>query len=195
MNINIDSLSAGDSIPELVIEPITRSTLALYAGASGDHNPMHIDIDFAKQAGMDDVFAHGMLIMAYLGRSITNIISPSNLKSFSVRFCSITTVGDVITCKGEVMKIENNNPYGNAAAVFTTSGQIAKVVSEKASAGMVGINIGVPVPRDPYSFGGWNESKYGHGDITGKSGVEFWTNLKKVTSRWPESEEAWKKYF
>ena len=60
---------------------------------------------------------------------------------------------------------------------------------------MVGINIGVPVPRDPYSFGGWNESKYGHGDITGKSGVEFWTNLKKVTSRWPESEDAWKKYF
>ena len=95
----------------------------------------------------------------------------------------------------EAMKIENNNPYGNAAAVFTTSGQIAKVVSEKASAGMVGINIGVPVPRDPYSFGGWNESKYWHGDITGKSGVEFWTNLKKVTARWPESEEAWKKYF
>ena len=95
----------------------------------------------------------------------------------------------------DAMRIENNNPYGNAAAVFTTSGQIAKVVSEKASAGMVGINIGVPVPRDPYSFGGWNESKYGHGDITGKSGVEFWTNLKKVTTRWPESEETWKKYF
>ena len=95
----------------------------------------------------------------------------------------------------DAMRIENNNPYGNAAAVFTTSGQIAKVVSEKASAGMVGINIGVPVPRDPYSFGGWNESKFGHGDITGKSGVEFWTNLKKVTTRWPESEKAWKKYF
>ena len=93
------------------------------------------------------------------------------------------------------LKIENDHPYGNAAAVFTTSGQIAKVVSEKASAGMIGVNIGVPVPRDPYSFGGWNESKYGHGDITGKSGVGFWTNLKKVTARWPESDEAWKKYF
>ncbi len=113
MNINIDSLSVGDSIPDLVIEPITRSTLALYAGASGDHNPMHIDIDFAKQAGMDDVFAHGMLIMAYLGRSITNIISPSNLKSFSVRFCSITNVGDVITCKGKVMKIMNDETKSN----------------------------------------------------------------------------------
>ena len=108
MKININSLSVGDSIPDLVIEPITRSTLALYAGASGDHNPMHIDIDFAKQAGMDDVFAHGMLIMAYLGRSITNIISPSNLKSFSVRFSSITNVGDVITCTGKVMKIVND---------------------------------------------------------------------------------------
>lgn len=93
------------------------------------------------------------------------------------------------------MKIENGNKYGNAAAVFTTSGQVAKTISESASAGMIGINIGVPVPREPYSFGGWNESKYGHGDITGRSGVNFWTNLKKVTSRWPESEEAWKKYF
>ena len=93
------------------------------------------------------------------------------------------------------MIIENNNIYGNAAAVFTTSGEVAKSISETASAGMVGINIGVPVPREPYSFGGWNESKYGHGDITGKSGVEFWTDLKKVTARWPESNEAWKKYF
>ena len=70
---------------------------------------MHIDIDFAKQAGMDDVFAHGMLIMAYLGRSITNIISHSNLKSLSVRFWSITNVFELITCKGKVMKIENYN--------------------------------------------------------------------------------------
>jgi len=95
----------------------------------------------------------------------------------------------------DAMKIENGNKYGNAAAVFTTSGQVAKTIAESASAGMIGINIGVPVPREPYSFGGWNESKYGHGDITGKSGVDFWTNLKKVTARWPESKEVWKKYF
>ena len=93
------------------------------------------------------------------------------------------------------MQIENDNIYGNAAAVFTTSGEIAKTISENASAGMIGINIGVPVPREPYSFGGLNESKYGHGDITGKSGVQFWTNLKKVTARWPETEGPWKKYF
>jgi len=93
------------------------------------------------------------------------------------------------------MKIENNNPYGNAAAVFTTSGEVAKTISENASSGMIGINIGVPVPREPYSFGGWNESRYGHGDITGESGVRFWTNLKKTTARWPQSDEKWKKYF
>ena len=93
------------------------------------------------------------------------------------------------------MKIENSNPYGNAASVFTSSGEVAKTISETASSGMIGINIGVPVPREPYSFGGWNESRYGHGDITGKSGVRFWTNIKKTTARWPQSKEKWKKYF
>ena len=109
MNFNLDTASVGDKIPDLVIEPITRSTLALYAGASGDHNPMHIDLDFAKEAGMKDVFAHGMLIMAYLGRAVTNIVPQSNLKNFNVRFSSITNIGDILTCSGEVTKIDKNN--------------------------------------------------------------------------------------
>jgi len=109
MNFNLDNASVGDKIPDLVIEPITRSTLALYAGASGDHNPIHIDLDFAKEAGMKDVFAHGMLIMAYLGKAVTNIVPQSNLKNFSVRFSSITNIGDILTCSGKVKKIEKNN--------------------------------------------------------------------------------------
>ena len=109
MNFNLDNAFVGDKIPDLVIEPITRSTLALYAGASGDHNPIHIDLDFAKEAGMKDVFAHGMLIMAYLGKAVTNIVPQSNLKNFSVRFSSITNIGDILTCSGEVKKIEKNN--------------------------------------------------------------------------------------
>ena len=109
MNFNLDTASVGDKIPDLVIEPITRSTVALYAGASGDHNPMHIDLDFAKEAGMKDVFAHGMLIMAYLGRAVTNIVPQSNLKNFNVRFSSITNIGDILTCSGEVTKIDKNN--------------------------------------------------------------------------------------
>jgi len=109
MNFNLDNASVGDKIPDLVIEPITRPTLALYAGASGDHNPMHIDLDFAKETGMKDVFAHGMLIMAYLGRAVTNIVPQSNLKNFNVRFSSITNIGDILTCSGEVNKIDKNN--------------------------------------------------------------------------------------
>ena len=109
MNFNLDNASVGDKIPDLMIEPITRSTLALYAGASGDHNPIHIDLDFAKESGMKDVFAHGMLIMAYLGKAVTNIVPQSNLKNFSVRFSSITNIGDILTCSGKVKKIDKNN--------------------------------------------------------------------------------------
>ena len=109
MNFNLNNASVGDKIPDLVIEPITRSTLALYAGASGDHNPIHIDLDFAKESGMKDVFAHGMLIMAYLGKAVTNIVPQSNLKNFIVRFSSITNIGDILTCSGKVKKIDKNN--------------------------------------------------------------------------------------
>ena len=92
----------------------------------------------------------------------------------------------------EALEIENGSNYGNAAAVFTQSGGIARQVMERASAGMIGVNIGVPVPREPFSFGGWNESKFGVGDITGKSSVEFWTQLKKTTTKWnPEARTNW----
>ena len=90
------------------------------------------------------------------------------------------------------LKIQQSSLYGNAASVFTQSGGIAKYVIEKASAGMIGVNIGVPVPREPFSFGGWNESKFGVCDITGKSSIEFWTKLKKTTVKWnPESKTNW----
>ena len=80
--------------------------------------------------------------------------------------------------------IENASPYGNAASVFTESGGVARYVMEHASAGMVGVNVGVPVPREPFSFGGWNESKFGVGDITGRGSIEFWTQAKKMTTKW-----------
>jgi malonate-semialdehyde dehydrogenase (acetylating)/methylmalonate-semialdehyde dehydrogenase len=92
----------------------------------------------------------------------------------------------------EALKIENSSPYGNAASIFTQSGGMARYVIERASAGMIGVNIGVPVPREPFSFGGWNESKFGAGDITGKSSIEFLTRPKKTTIKWnPESRVNW----
>jgi malonate-semialdehyde dehydrogenase (acetylating)/methylmalonate-semialdehyde dehydrogenase len=92
----------------------------------------------------------------------------------------------------EAIAIENANPYGNAAAVFTQSGGAARYIIERASAGMIGVNIGVPVPREPFSFGGWNDSKFGVGDLTGKSSIEFWTKLKKTTTKWnAEAKTNW----
>jgi malonate-semialdehyde dehydrogenase (acetylating)/methylmalonate-semialdehyde dehydrogenase len=84
----------------------------------------------------------------------------------------------------EAVNIENASPYGNAAAIYTKSGQQARAIGQRASAGMIGVNIGVPVPVEPFGFGGWNDSKFGVGDITGKSSIEFWTQAKKTTTRW-----------
>jgi malonate-semialdehyde dehydrogenase (acetylating)/methylmalonate-semialdehyde dehydrogenase len=84
----------------------------------------------------------------------------------------------------EAISVENASPYGNAASIFTESGGLARQVMQRASAGMVGVNVGVPVPREPFPFGGWNESKFGVGDITGRSSIEFWTKAKKITTKW-----------
>lgn len=84
----------------------------------------------------------------------------------------------------EAIAVENASPYGNAASVYTESGGVARKVMERAQAGMVGVNVGVPVPREPFSFGGWNESRFGVGDITGKGSIEFWTQSKKMTTKW-----------
>lgn len=101
---NLASLQPGDTLPGLTKPPITRTTLALFAGASNDHNPIHIDVDFARRAGMSDVFAHGMLSMAYLGQLLTNWVPQSAIRKFNVRFGAITHLGDQITCKGTVIE-------------------------------------------------------------------------------------------
>lgn len=90
------------------------------------------------------------------------------------------------------IQIENSSEYGNAASIFTQSGGMARKFMENASAGMIGVNIGVPVPREPFSFGGWNDSKFGVNDITGKSSIDLWTNLKKTSIKWnPEGKTNW----
>ncbi|BDS15370.1 CoA-acylating methylmalonate-semialdehyde dehydrogenase [Aureispira anguillae] len=92
----------------------------------------------------------------------------------------------------EALEIENASNYGNAAAVFTQSGGLARYIMDRVSAGMVGVNVGVPVPREPFSFGGWNDSRFGSHDITGRSSIAFWTYLKKTTTKWnPEAKTNW----
>ena len=97
-----ETLNIGDALPPLQVPPITRLALALYCGASGDHNPIHVDSDFAHAAGMPDVFAHGMLSAAWLGRLLTGWVPQSAIRSLDVRFVAITHVGERITCSGKV---------------------------------------------------------------------------------------------
>ena len=127
----------------------------------------------------------------YVGPTVVDFVKPEMKIAQEEVFgpvLSIIRASDV----NEALTIENANPYGNAASVFTQSGGVARYVAEHASAGMIGVNIGVPVPREPFSFGGWNESKFGAGDITGKSSVEFFTKPKKTTTKWnPEARKNW----
>ncbi|RJQ78432.1 dehydratase [Pseudonocardiaceae bacterium YIM PH 21723] len=101
------NLVPGTELPPLTVEPISRTTLALFAGASGDHNPIHIDLDNARSAGMEDVFAHGMLSMAYLGRLLTNWVPQNRIRDWQVRFTSITPVHGRPTASGRVTAVEN----------------------------------------------------------------------------------------
>jgi acyl dehydratase len=111
----------GAQLPPLRIDPISRTTLALFAGASGDHNPIHIDLDVARSAGLDDVFAHGMLSMAYLGRLLTNVVPQQHLRSFQVRFASITPVHGEPTCTGSVTSIDEVNGERHATLELQVS--------------------------------------------------------------------------
>ncbi|SPB14604.1 dehydratase [Caballeronia novacaledonica] len=99
-----NDVKIGDALPSLTLPAINRTTLALYAGASGDHNPIHIDIDFARKARMPDVFAHGMLSAAYLGRLVAGWVPQTQIRSLAIRFTGITHVGNQPTCTGEVVE-------------------------------------------------------------------------------------------
>jgi malonate-semialdehyde dehydrogenase (acetylating) / methylmalonate-semialdehyde dehydrogenase len=127
----------------------------------------------------------------YVGPTVIDFVRPEMRIAQEEVFGPVLAILRVTTID-EALEIENNSPYGNAASVFTQSGGIARYVAERASAGMIGVNIGVPVPREPFSFGGWNDSRFGAGDITGKSSIEFFTCLKKTTIKWnPESRVNW----
>jgi acyl dehydratase len=99
-----DSVKIGDELPALQLPAVDRATLALFAGASGDHNPIHIDTDVARRAGMPDVFAQGMLVMAWLGRMLTRWVPQSRLLRFDARFQGITHLGNAIRCSGCVIE-------------------------------------------------------------------------------------------
>ncbi len=128
---------------------------------------------------------------SYVGATVIDYVTPDMSVAKEEIFGPVISILRTHSLD-EAIAIENANPYGNAASVFTQSGANARYMIERASAGMVGVNIGVPVPREPFSFGGWNDSRFGVGDITGKSSIEFWTKMKKTTTKWnAEAKTNW----
>jgi acyl dehydratase len=125
--ISWDALTVGDPIPSLELPPLSRLTLALYCGASGDHNPIHVDVDFARSAGMPDVIAHGMLSMAWLGRLVTQWMPQTALRDLSVRFAAMTQVGERITCRGEVTEKFEHNGERRVRLSISTSNDAGQV--------------------------------------------------------------------
>ncbi len=127
----------------------------------------------------------------WLGPTILDGVKPGTQAAITELFGPVISI---VRCSNlsEALEIENTNEYGNAASVFTNNGALAEIVSQNASAGMVGVNIGVPVPREPFSFGGINESKFGYGDITGANSLNFWSDIKKVTTKWQmQNDHNW----
>jgi len=127
----------------------------------------------------------------FIGPTIIDYVSPDMKIAQKEIFGPVLAIIRTKEIK-EAIKIENRSKYGNASSVYTQDGKLADYVTERVSAGMVGVNIGVPVPREPFSFGGWNDSRFGVGDITGRSSINFWTRLKKRTSKWnKDAKKNW----
>ena len=126
-----DSLNVGDKIPGLKTPSVSRHPLALYCGASGDHNPIHVDLDFAKSSGLDDVIAHGMLSAGYLAQMLTNWVPQSALKSFNNRFTAITQIGDTVSCSGKIVeKFEKDGEKFIRLELYTNTPQAQTIVAE-----------------------------------------------------------------
>ena len=126
-----DSLNVGDKIPGLKTPSVSRHTLALYCGASGDHNPIHVDLDFAKSSGLDDVIAHGMLSAGYLAQMLTNWVPQSALKSFNNRFTAMTQIGDTVSCSGKIVeKFEKDGEKFIRLELYTNTSQAQTIVAE-----------------------------------------------------------------
>lgn len=127
----------------------------------------------------------------WVGPTLLDGLSPDMPAACDEIFGPVLSIVRVGTLD-EAIAIENANPYGNAASVYTSSGAVAAYATSRFEAGMVAVNIGVPVPREPFSFGGWNQSKFGHGDITGVDGFRFWTRPRKVTTKWAlQADQSW----
>jgi acyl dehydratase len=119
--------TVGDTVADQTHPPISRWTLALYAGASGDHNDVHVDIDAAKAAGLPDVIGHGMLTMAYLARAVTTVAPQQRLRRWGARFAAPTRIGDVLTCRVVVAELTKVDDRPAALLNLSTINQAGEI--------------------------------------------------------------------
>ena len=194
-------IAVGDA--SRLVEPIARAAAAIELGSG-----MGALIDGHARArlvaAIDRAESEGAVVLLdgrnamppagcengnWLGATVLDHVRSEMACAHDELFGPVLSVIHVDTLE-QALALERNNPYGNATSVFTTSGAVARYVGERATSGMVGVNVGVPVPREPFSFGGTKQSKFGHGDITGPPAIEFWTNLKKITTKWAAQPDS-----
>ena len=120
--IDFAALKLHDWLPNLVAGPMTRSLLEQYGTASGDRNPLHLNPAYARQQGLPDVIAHGMLSMAFLARLVTNWVDQSAIRALSVRFIAVTQLGDTVHCRGRVSSTSICNGERRISLELTASG-------------------------------------------------------------------------
>jgi len=186
----------GDDAMEPIVRGIVESARSLVTGR--DIGPVISAAAKARIEGfIDEAEAAGARVLVdgrgavvpgkeegfYVGATVIDGVTPD------MRIAQDEVFGPVLAIVrtgslDDAMAVENRSPYGNAAAVFTEKGSSARYVAERATSGMIGVNVGVPVPREPFGFGGWGDSAYGTGEITGPASIEFWTRTRKITTKW-----------
>ena len=190
-----------DHIIDAVVDAASKMTLGRDMGALIDraaHARLTAALDKAvhdgarlRLDGRDAPMPAGYESGNWLGPSVLDDVQVQMNCACDELFGPVLSVIRVATID-QALDLERRSRYGNALSVFTASGHVARYVAERATSGMIGINVGVPVPREPFSFGGTKESKFGSTDITGWGGVEHWSHRKKITTKWSsQSDKNW----
>ncbi|MEI6766245.1 MAG: CoA-acylating methylmalonate-semialdehyde dehydrogenase [Bacteroidota bacterium] len=189
-----------DATINRVVELASKVRCGFEMGAIVTRDSMNSIVGFINRAEKDGakVILDGRNVVVagkekgnYVGPTIIDHAKPGMEIAVEENFGPVLTIVRVNTLE-EALEVANSSPYGNGGSIFTQSGKSAQVFAQKIQAGMIGVNVGVPVPREPFGFGGWKDSKFGVGDITGASSIGFWTKSKKITTKWnPEAKVNW----
>jgi malonate-semialdehyde dehydrogenase (acetylating)/methylmalonate-semialdehyde dehydrogenase len=176
------AIDLGTSMGALIDAPARDRLVAAVARAESEGAAVRLDgRKRAAPAGLEEGF--------WLGPTVLDHVRVGTESATAELFGPVLSIVRVATIDA-ALALEHASPYGNATSIFTQSGAVARYVAERATCGMIGVNVGVPVPREPFAFGGTKDSRFGQGDITGAGGVELWSQTKKITTRWAVSQDA-----